>query len=372
MKNEELNPATSPLRILIVGKFYPEGMALHIAETLTAMCHAVETFEVGFRHGHGGSRLRNRLRNVGIELYALSDRVPALRERRARPLLDAATAFAADLILVTYDFLLPDEVEALKRRTGAQVVMWFPDAVSNLGRMAFLDAPYDALFFKDPYIVHTLDGVASAPAFYLPEAFNPARHRLPVRLPDLAPYRCDVTTAGNLHAHRVAVFRHLAEFDVKIWGAPPPAWLNLRGVGAMFQGRYVAYEEKAVAFTAAKIVVNTLYPSEIEGVNVRAFEAAGVGAFQLIDWRPGLHDLFEDRKEIVSYRGMPDLVEKVRYYLERPDERTAIAAAGKARAHREHTYGHRLHLLLETVAGRAAGAPIPPPDGHDHSEGVAL
>lgn len=39
------------MNILIIGKFYIEGFALHIAETLTAMGHAVRRFEPGFRSG---------------------------------------------------------------------------------------------------------------------------------------------------------------------------------------------------------------------------------------------------------------------------------------------------------------------------------
>ncbi len=353
-------PPPAPRRILVVGKFYAEGFALHIAETLEAMGHAVGRFDYGLRHRHRTGRLSHTVLRAVQTAYELANRLPVVRAARTRALLEAAATHAPDLIVVTYDYLFPAEVAALKARTGARIALWYPDAISNLGRMLFVNAPYDAVFFKDPYVVQAFDGVAAAPLYYLPEAFNPRRHRLPDGpLPDLAPYRCDVTTAGNLHAHRVAAFKHLARFDVKVWGNPPPLWLDPGPVGRMFQGRYVAYEEKALAFTAAKIVVNTLHPAEIWGVNVRTFEAAGVGAFQLVDGRPALADLFEDGRELVTFSGMDDLKAKVAYYLARPDERAAIAEAGRVRAHREHTYRHRLGLLLQTLDGAAEGFPRP-------------
>ena len=78
----------------------------------------------------------------------------------------------------------------------------------------------------------------------------------------------------------------------------------------------------------------------------------------MIDWRPGLEQLFEDGKELISFRGMNDLREKADYWLNHPEERLAIADAGKRRAHAEHTYRLRLSLLLDSLAQRANGFPM--------------
>jgi spore maturation protein CgeB len=71
----------------------------------------------------------------------------------------------------------------------------------------------------------------------------------------------------------------------------------------------------------------------------------------LIDWRPGLGALFEETTEVVSFRGLADLREKVTYYLARPDERETVAAAGQRRAARDHTYAIRLAHLLRACMG---------------------
>ena len=118
-------------------------------------------------------------------------------------------------------------------------------------------------------------------------------------------------------------------------------------------------QDKARAFLGARIVLNNLYYGEIWGLNVRTFEAAGIGAFQMVDWRLGLDQLFEDGKELISFRGMNDLQEKVDVWLNRSEERLAIANAGKRRAHADHTYRLRLSLLLDTLAQRTNGFPMP-------------
>jgi spore maturation protein CgeB len=102
-----------------------------------------------------------------------------------------------------------------------------------------------------------------------------------------------------------------------------------------------------------------MHPHEVYGLNKRAFEACGIGAFQMLDWTPGLSQLFEPGEEVVVFRHMQELKEKLNYYLEHDDERRRIAEAGKRRAAREHTYEDRLELMLTTVFGDAQGFSMP-------------
>ena len=223
-----------------------------------------------------------------------------------------------------------------------------------------MNAPYDGLFFKDSYIVHILADVLASPVYYLPECFNIDRHWLPEdAIGNESVYQCDITTAGSQHSWRVAFYKHLADYDVKLWGNPAPLWMSSGPVARMHQGRPVFNHDKVRAFRGAKIVVNNLHYAETWGVNVRAFEAAGAGAFQMVDWRPGLGQLFRDGQELVSFRGTEDLKAKIDYWLPRGDERREIAEAGMRRAHAEHTYRLRLDLLLSTLAGNARGYPLP-------------
>jgi spore maturation protein CgeB len=348
------------LNILVIGKFYTEGFALHIAETLAVMGHAVRRFEPGLQAGRLGGKLGHRIDQARGVLYNNSDGIPAVRARRMRALWQESDAGPLDVVIVCHDFLWPNEVAELKRRTGAQIAMWFPDHLANFGRGYFMNARYDGLFFKDPYIKHVLGDVLQSPVYFLPECFNPAMHWLPEeRIGQDPQYQCDITTAGNQHSWRVACYKHLTGYNVKLWGNPAPLWMDAAVIAKMHQGRGVYNHDKVRAFRGASIVVNNLHYGEMWGLNVRAFEAAGAGAFQMVDWRPGLGQLFNDGKELISFISVADLKQKVDYWLPRKDERRQIAAAGMRRAHAQHTYALRLQLLLDTLGGRATGFPIP-------------
>ena len=296
------------MKILIIGKFYVEGFALHIAETLTGMGHTVMRFEPGFKSGRIGGLIGHRLDQVRGVIHSATDSLPAVRSQRMKALWRVAEQESLDVVIVCHDFFWPDEVAELKHRTRAQVVMWYPDHFGTMGRGFFMNAPYDGLFFKDPYIVHILGDVLASPSYYLPECFNPEKHWLPEEAigHDLT-YQCDITTAASQHSWRVAFLKHLTDFDVKLWGNPAPLWMPAGPAAEMYQGRPVHNHDKVRAFRSAKIVVNNLYYSEVWGLNVRSFEAAGAGAFQMVDWRPGLSQLVEDGKELVSFQNMEDL-----------------------------------------------------------------
>jgi spore maturation protein CgeB len=157
----------------------------------------------------------------------------------------------------------------------------------------------------------------------------------------------------------MALLKKLEPHSVRIWGPPPSRWLPQSLYDTKYQGRPVLNHEKCLAFRGAKIVLNNLHYSEIEGLNCRCFEAAGSGAFQLLDWRPTLPQLFREGREVVSFRSPDEMVEKVRYWLPREDERREIGDAARQRALADHTFEHRLSRLLKILQGSESGDDVP-------------
>lgn len=352
------------MKILVIGRFYEEGVALFIAEELARMGHDVLKFDPGPTLASFGGRARfyyNRVRSL------TSDAVQKLRMitgqdvhgARLRKLL--AKAGGVDLVLSTHDFLTPADAEALKAATSAPLILWYPDPVWSFRRHMFLNAPYDMLFFKDPYLVHMIRSKLGKRVFYMPECYSPQSLDPSMADPADPAWASDICIAGNLYAYRVALFQQLADYEMKIWGLPAPPWMSVGDLRPKIQNRYVAHVDKARAFCGAKIVLNTLNPSEIWGTNVRTFEACGAGAFQIVDWRPGLSQLFEIGKEVEIFTDTANLRAKIDRYLAAPQERDAIARAGHKRAARDHTYRVRLGQLLDVVEGRSSGYPEPTP-----------
>lgn len=77
-----------------------------------------------------------------------------------------------------------------------------------------------------------------------------------------------------------------------------------------------------------------------QSANMRLFEIAGTGAFQLMEHH-GNAPYFEAGVEIETYRSHAELLEKIFYYLDHPDERRAIAKRGQERCFRDYSMERR-------------------------------
>jgi hypothetical protein len=82
-------------------------------------------------------------------------------------------------------------------------------------------------------------------------------------------------------------------------------------------------------------------------VNPRTFELAGCRAFQLVDHRTHLTDLFRVGEEAICFSTLAEARQLTSYYLSHATEREAIVARAHARALRDHTYEQRMQAMLE-------------------------
>lgn len=327
------------MRILISGHIYPDSFARNIAVAAEDMGHTVLTVDprpVRRRLGYAGT----------ILLDYLAKAFPLVERLRHRALVRSAERFQPQLVLIAHGTLDPAVIRQLRRRTTAKLAAWYPDSLANLGRQHLLGSDLDAWFFKDPYMAEVFRSKLGLNAVYLPEACNPRWHRkVNLSEADHRKYDCDLTSACSMYYYRERILAPFAAYDLKMWGTGYPFWLHST-LRSRYPGRYVAELEKAKAFNAAKIVLNTMHYSEIDGVNCRLFEAAGCGAFQIADWKPALPRLFDPEREIVTFGSREELREKVDYYLAHPEARQAIADRAYARAHGEHTYDVRLQRII--------------------------
>lgn len=266
-------------------------------------------------------------------------------------LRSAIRRFGPDIVLASAMNSLPPRLIANIRADspGVKILGVFSDHLANFGRGYFLGAEYDALFFKDRYIVEKLRSkLGWRHVYYLPQACDPALHH-PVQLTteDIASFGCDITLMGNVNYFRAAELAPLIGRSFRIWGNAVPRWLD-HPIRMQCPPRYVSGEVKCRAMLAAKIVLNANHYAEIAGTNKRTFEVAAIGAFQLTD-TPALSDVFAPNLEIATFEDQADMLEKIDYYLARPELRIEMAKRSHARAHREHTYAHRWTAKMMAV-----------------------
>lgn len=82
-------------------------------------------------------------------------------------------------------------------------------------------------------------------------------------------------------------------------------------------------------------------------VNMRLYEATGVGTLLLTDHGRNLPELFVPGAELVTYDSAEEAAEKVAYYLEHERERREIAQAGQRRTLRDYTYERTTAQMVE-------------------------
>jgi spore maturation protein CgeB len=79
---------------------------------------------------------------------------------------------------------------------------------------------------------------------------------------------------------------------------------------------------------------------------MRLFEATGVGAFLLTDFKDNLNTLFAPDREVAVWSSIDDCLAGIGRYLGDEAASTAIARAGHQRTMAQHTYRHRAREIL--------------------------
>jgi spore maturation protein CgeB len=159
-----------------------------------------------------------------------------------------------------------------------------------------------------------------------------------------------VGTVSADHRQRIALLEAVAErFDLKLFGNPPQALPASSPLHRCFQGE-VWGVDMYQALQRSKITLNShIDMAGREAGNVRLFEATGVGAFLLTDFKDNLHTLFDPDREIAVWRSIGDCVAGIERYLADDTSRAAIAKAGQDRTMTTHTYRQRTREIMEIV-----------------------
>jgi hypothetical protein len=170
-------------------------------------------------------------------------------------------------------------------------------------------------------------------------------------LETLAPVERDIEVSfmGSItpdHAGRFAMLEDLARrTDIAIWGRmdsvpeDSPLWARYRGPA---WGR-----DMYNVLARSKITINQhIDIAEGHANNMRLYEATGVGALLLTDWKEDIGDIFTPGREIATYSSADECIDLINYYRTHETERAAIAAAGQQRTLSEHSFDKRVAELL--------------------------
>jgi spore maturation protein CgeB len=165
----------------------------------------------------------------------------------------------------------------------------------------------------------------------------------------------DVSFVGSIsvdHQQRVALLEAVARrYDLKLWGNRPQALPASSPLHRCFQGEVWGTDMYQVLRRSCITLNSHIDLAGREAGNMRLFEATGVGAFLLTDFKDNLHTLFAPDREVAVWRSIEECVSRIDHHLRDDDGRAAIARAGQARTMAQHTYRHRAAEILGFADG---------------------
>jgi spore maturation protein CgeB len=175
--------------------------------------------------------------------------------------------------------------------------------------------------------------VEGALPVYLPEGANPRIHK---------PYNeaktIDVSFVGQCYGNRADVITELQKRGIAV---------ETYGIG--WPNGPLSTEEMVKLYSRSKINLGfggVAGHKDTFCLKGRDFEIPMSGGLYLTEDHPELACAFKPGKEIITYSGIDDLVQKIKYYLANPTEAEEIRKCGYERSLREHTWEMRFEKIF--------------------------
>jgi spore maturation protein CgeB len=315
-----------------------------VEQALAALGHSVTFFD-DRRHIFPGM-LRARIPAfAAVDLTLTNQRLVA-----------AAKKNPPDLILVLGGSrVFPETVSAIKS-SGAMTVLWTVDAPVDFAPELGAAPRYDRVFCGGTEAIDILDKVGVV-AQWLPFACDTQSY-FPVSVSDeeRSEWGGDVVFIGSYYPNRWEMLRQLTDVNLTIWG---PGWeqSGCRESGRIrIRNAQLHFEQQRKIYAASKVALVIHYQdgkTPCYQASPKVYEALACGAFVLCDRQRDVFSLFKDRVHLAGFDNVDDLKAQLRYYLDHPVERRAIAEQGRREVLDRHDYKHRLGRLLDHVQDSA-------------------
>ncbi len=325
------------MRILVLGPRYEDTFVDNVCSTLVDMGHETLSAEEVRVSTHWS--FPNQVIRV-LKSRLVGDKP----SREDRKILELVREKRPDVLLaLTWD-VHPEILDQMGTYLRGRRVLWWGDCPGNSQRWGLVNPHWDSVYVKDPDAVRKLRLVRDN-VYLLHEAMNPKWHK-----PVATRKNDSIIIAGNYYGFRQAILLRLAHHGVNValYGPKPPTWAAPEVV-SRYSGKYIVRTEKSRIFGEGLACLNSFALAEGNSINCRAFEIAGAGGLQLIEYRPTVAECFEPGKEVLDFSTFDELLGHIDRAKRFPAEVDAVRLAGAKRALAEHTYRHRLEVILKQL-----------------------
>jgi spore maturation protein CgeB len=145
---------------------------------------------------------------------------------------------------------------------------------------------------------------------------------------------------------RVERVSALSRAGLQVFG--DPAWADLLPDPTVYGGPLSYHQELPAFYQCVAVNLNLTSLQMKDGLNQRVFDVPATGAFLLTDYKEALWEVFP-REEVVTFKTIEEAQEKLAYYLKYPETRRRLAARARERILSQHTYGHRVQVILRQM-----------------------
>jgi glycosyl transferase family 1 len=159
----------------------------------------------------------------------------------------------------------------------------------------------------------------------------------------------DVSFVGNNYGWRGELIQQISA-----------AGIEVHCFGRGFPNGHIGASEVARVLGRSKIVLGVgtvAHSRRIVTLKLRDVDGPMSGSLYVTTHNPDLSALYDIGREIVTYRSPRECIRLLQYYLSHDAERQAIAAAGRARAARDHTWRQRIVRALAFIGLRSSTGP---------------
>lgn len=306
--------------------------------------------------------------------YDIDYSADSLHTYASAALLQVVSEFEPDLVLTIRGASIPAAIVRSIKKMGVATALWVVDDPFEIDYVLEYADVYDYVFTVEANAVDVYRQSGCSNVFHLPLGVFPKVHKK-MSVPH---YESDVCLVGSGTFNRIELVDEIADYMVK-------SGLKVRIVGQWWDSlksfsklkdsisnKVVYAADAAKYFAGAKININlhraldddSYYDGNKRRVmafspNVKTFEIAACGRFQLVDnSRADLGKYFDIGREIDVFSSADELVKKIKHYMKDEEKREEIARTARERCLHEYTYRERLQFIIETTLKKDTGSLI--------------
>jgi len=349
------------LRILYVGDLQEGGTCLQRMKALQYLGHKV--VEINTRPQEARKRESSLLYRLYRKMYRLG-----INAFKPKDFAGANNSIIENMRLSSnWDVLWLDKGLTIEKRTleyvkdmqpKCLIVGYSPDDMYARHNQSpqFLEhlSLYDIFFTTKSYNVNELNLLGCNRVVFVNNAFDPNTHK-PMILSEeeRRHYGGSVGFIGSYERDRAKSMYKLAKNGIKIriWGQ---GWQRslYRNSNLILEKRPIWGSEYAKAICSFDINLCFLRKINRDLQSTRSIEIPACGAFMLAERTNEHLMLFEEGKEAEYFSSDEELIDKVKYYLNHPEERIRIAVAGRERCLKSrYSYYDRMKEMIKIITG---------------------